>query len=155
MGQKPEPDVQADDSISSIRFHQIKSYANILSSGAHKLREVFKPKPAVESKENAAPQVVEFVHPALRLEEPDPIPKPEIPGLVFKTSLSRRSSKKKKSPRLPSEERSREKENQSPEKLLNDAQPIKTPETPKNTPEKELSEIDTEKNSPRPEEPQA
>merc|ERR1712012_171993 len=152
--QKPEPDVQADDSISNIRFHQIESYANILSSGAHKLREVFKPKPAVESKENVAPQVVEFVHPALKLEESDPIPKPEIPGLVFKSSLSRRSSKKKKSPRLPSEERSREKENQSPEKVLHDAQAMETPETPKNTPEKEVSENDAEENSPRPKKPE-
>merc|ERR1712203_115573 len=104
---------------------------------------------------NVAPQVIEFVHPALKVEEADPVPKPEIPGLVFKSSLSRRSSKKKKSPRLPSQERSGEKENQSPEKLLNDAQPIKTPETPKNTPEKEIAEIDTEENSPRPEEPKA
>merc|ERR1712039_367791 len=112
------------------------------------------PKPAVESKENVAPQVVEFVHPALKLEEPDPIPKPEIPGLVFKSSLSRRSSKKKKSPRLPSEERNREKENQSPEKVLHDAQPMETPETPKNTPEKEVSENDAEENSPRPEKPE-
>merc|ERR1712192_97804 len=78
--QKHETDAPADDSISSIRFHQIKSYANILSSGAHKLREVFKPKPAVESKENVAPQVIEFVHPAIRVEEAEPIPKPEIPG---------------------------------------------------------------------------
>merc|ERR1712130_49705 len=106
--QKHETDAPADDSISSIRFHQIKSYANILSSGAHKLREVFKPKPAVESKENVAPEVIEFVHPALKVGETDPVPKPEIPGLVFKSSLSRRSSKKKRSvPRLPSEEGNR------------------------------------------------
>ena len=118
--QKHETDAPADDSISSIRFHQIKSYANILSSGAHKLREGFKPKPAVESKENVAPQVIEFVHPALKAEEADPVPKPEIPGLVFKSSLSRRSSKKKKSIRSPSEECNREKENQSPEKEQND-----------------------------------
>merc|ERR1712222_192338 len=85
--QKHETDAPADGSISSIRFHQIKSYANILSSGAHKLREVFKPKPAVESKENVAPQVIEFVHPALKVEEAEPVPKPEIPGLVFKSII--------------------------------------------------------------------
>merc|ERR1711934_87601 len=145
--QKHETDAPADDSISSIRFHQIKSYASILSSGAHKLREVFKPKPAVESKENVAPQVIEFVHPALKVEEADPVPKPEIPGLVFKSSLSRRSSKKKKGPRSPSEEGNKEKENQSPEKEEDDTRTIETTTTPKNTPEKDVSANDSKENS--------
>merc|ERR1712210_102362 len=145
--QKHETDAPADDSISSIRFHQIKSYANILSSGAHKLREVLKPKPAVESKENVAPQVIEFVHPALKIEEADPVPKPEIPGLVFKSSLSRRSSKKKKGPRSPSEEDNKEKENQSPEKEQDDTRTIETTTTPKNTPEKDVSANDSKENS--------
>merc|ERR1712037_933790 len=122
--QKHETYAPADDSISSVRFHQIQSYANILSSGTHKLREVLKPKPALESKENVAPQVIEFIHPALKVEETEAVPKPEIPGLVFKSSLSRRSSKKRKSPRLPSEEGRREKENQSPEKEQNDKRTI-------------------------------
>merc|ERR1712083_259260 len=59
--QNSETEAPADDSISNVRFHQIQSYANILSSGTHKLREVLKPKPALESKENVAPQVIEFI----------------------------------------------------------------------------------------------
>ena len=88
---KPETQAAADDDISSIRFHHIKSYANILSSGARKVREVFK-----EAKKTPVKEV-EFIHPALQHKEREPTQKPEIPGLIFRTDFERSKSPRKKS----------------------------------------------------------
>merc|ERR1712241_1322155 len=115
---KNEGSEPADDNISSMRFHHIKSYANILSSGVHKVRETFRPKTKVEKKENIVPDVPEFVHPALKDEEKEQINKPEIPGLIFKGSIPRRPSRKgrkSKSPHPKADSPEKEKVNKTSE----------------------------------------
>ena len=86
-------------------FVQIKSYANILSTGISRVKNVFKQK----SKEDSSSDKEQNVSPAIPKVSSEPyiVPKvdeptlhPEIPGLVFKQDLERRNSKKKRRSRI-------------------------------------------------------
>jgi hypothetical protein len=109
----------SDDNISissqkTSRFGAIKSYANILSGGLKKVGSVFGRKPKEEQankkeKQNAESKTESSDSSKSFKENYEPKPvivnqtpksssteKPEIPGLLFKTDLERRPSKKKR-----------------------------------------------------------
>ena len=83
-------------------FGQMKSYANILSTGISRVKNVFKQKSKEESSSDKEKEDVVL---AVTKEKPEPvltytIPKidepdlhPEIPGLLFKQDMVRRNSK--------------------------------------------------------------
>merc|ERR1711915_905256 len=81
----------------SSRFEAIKSYANILSGGLKKVGSVFGKKSKEVNIPNEQTKSIEpFPHTINHQSESNLQEKPEIPGLVFKTDLERRPSRKKK-----------------------------------------------------------